>query len=42
VGQVEAFSLRALRASLLPDEQKAKLEAEFKEEFANLRKEHLF
>ena len=42
VGQVEAFSLRALRASLLPDEQKAKLQAEFKEEFSNLRKEHSF
>jgi adenosine deaminase len=40
--QMDGFSLRALRAALLPDEQKAKLEAEFQAEFASLRKEHLF
>ncbi|MBI5300664.1 MAG: adenosine deaminase [Chloroflexi bacterium] len=39
--QLERLSLNALRASLLPANQRAAMDASFKQEFARLRAEHL-
>jgi adenosine deaminase len=39
VDELERISLNGMRASLLPDEHKARLEAEFKTEFGYLRQE---
>lgn len=41
VDEIEALALQAVRASLLPEATRARLETEFTTEFARLRKEHL-
>ena len=41
VDKIEGLALQAVRASLLPEAERARLETEFTTEFARLRKEHL-
>ncbi len=38
-GELEQISLNGLRASLLPEPEKVRLEAEFRSQFARLREE---